>query len=219
MWFQCAFVSDLWMFNHSPCVPSLVDCLVYLLTPRDLHSLLVSPVYKYLCTLIPRQNIDQLFSAEIPVRLFIWDIGYDTFCFLIRRLLSPFWFICSSDFWFWLLIYSPTMIPACPPVLLILCFLVLDDGSFLTTLLPVVWIYASLITWLLNSAWINNHFCICPGLHLTEVTWGLLIQNTTRHLERVQFIHCSSMASIQTLTIADYYFYLFFSIGEECKSN
>ena len=141
MWFQSAFMSALLVSNYSPCVLSLLDCWV------PPHTLWPSQLVSLPCAFIPQSG------HSFPIRALIFilcrlsvslsiEILYTTpLCFPITSLPSPFLFIRFSDFWFWLLIS-------------------------LTTLLPVFLDYVSLITWLPNSAWINNDFCICPGLHL-----------------------------------------------------
>ena len=98
----------------------------------------------------------------------ICDSIYDTLWFWIFKFAYPSGFVCTSDFWFMTFAsFTPTTIPACPFVLLLIRFLVLTFASFWTIRLPVVFIL-NVSDYLATDLCLNkdNVLCLIPCLHL-----------------------------------------------------
>ena len=154
----CESSPRLSLSNYSPCVSSLVLLFSTSLIPRDPHSLLDSPMYIYLslCTYKPSERDN--FLCRVPCTPDYWEIAEDTLldfrflptpsgflclsafslwpliCLPRRRFLPAPWYLCTSAFWFWLLIV------------------------FLLLFYPVSLYCNSLITWLPNLGTLKTTF-------------------------------------------------------------
>ena len=163
--------SVLLLFNYSPCVLYLVDCLVPPHYSCDPHSLLDSPVYIYLslCTYTGCQNVDH-FLCRVPCTPDYWEIAEYTLCLDLWFLPAPSWSVCHICSFLLPFLCTSTTILASSLVPFHICLLVLTpdlvfDFSFVQCLCTAY----LLITWLCKPwALKTMFFCIFPGLHLVS---------------------------------------------------
>ena len=189
----CVFRQPLVIVQFSPCVSSCIDCVSNSSHPEP-RLVCLAP-----CVYIPQ-------SVQTPAvrKLIIYSVPIVCKPVYLRFYTTPLWFwFFESALSFWLSAHlilgfltssqlsSLFTIPACPfctSLSLIFGFgrgLVFDH-SFVCHF--VLWISEYLV---MTFAWINNDFCICPGLHLapfSDVT--LPTTSTTAAMVIDKFTHC-----------------------------
>ena len=155
------------MFRLCLCESRSCYCLISLLLPLidfveyphcpvpRLACLIPMCIYTSVCALAICQNVDN-FSVPISLYARLFEICKRHPLFLIPSMPSP---IIYLPFWFFILATcTPTMIPACPLVLLILCF----QARFWPFFCLSFGNFASLSTWLPNSCLNKQHYLHSP---------------------------------------------------------